>query len=214
MGAACAGETGRTGASSVPPREADAAGVMRVSGTPLNGAGAGSSSNTKGAGRAGCAGRAGAAGRWKEKSSNGSPGSVSPGTAGSSPPRKSKSSFCIPANGSSSAGCFSTGCCAGDVFFTGTSSGSKPGPEKKSVVGTKTPPFQNSKPGAKRPPARAAQGARRPDAAFQLWHYFTASRTHTQARRAKKPLFSAKYEEFLNFPKRDLQFSAVWCMLN
>ena len=176
--------------------------------------GASSKSNTKGAGRAGCAGRAGAAGRWKEKSSKGSPGSVSPGTAGSSPPRKSKSSFCIPANGSSSAGCFSTGCCAGDVFFTGTSSGSKPGPEKKSVVGTKTPPFQNSKPGAKRPPARAAQGARRPDAAFQLWHYFTASRTHTQARRAKKPLFSAKYEEFLNFPKRDLQFSAVWCMLN
>ena len=50
MGAACAGETGRTGASSVPPREADAAGVMRVSGTPLNGAGAGSSSNTKGPG--------------------------------------------------------------------------------------------------------------------------------------------------------------------
>ena len=34
---------------------------MRVSGTPLNGAGAGSSSNTKGAGRAGCAGPAGAA---------------------------------------------------------------------------------------------------------------------------------------------------------
>ena len=58
MGAACAGETGRTGASSVPPREADAAGVMRVSGTPLNGAGAGSSSNTKGAGRAGRSRRA------------------------------------------------------------------------------------------------------------------------------------------------------------
>jgi len=195
LGAACAGETGRTGASSVPPREADAAGVMRVSGTPLNGAGAGSSSNTKGAGRA----LEGKIVEWVSGVRLSRDGGIISAQEIEIQLLHSRERFIVRR-------LFFNRLLRGRRFFHRYILRLKARAGKEVRRRHKNTAFSKFKAGRKTPAS--------PDAAFQLWHYFTASRTHTQARRAKKPLFSAKYEEFLNFPKRDLQFSAVWCMLN